>query len=1051
LLSDETYKNTRTENKNEMNELLTIPKEISTDYGRDYAWLRSQGRQYIENLSGKIWTDYNTHDPGITFLELMCYAITDLGYRMAMPVEDIVASAKNNEAEMHRQFLSALNVLPNAPVTANDYRKIFVRIDGVKNAWLTKHQSSMIANYKDQQPPLIRYAKPESEEPVAGKEFKFTLKGLYDILVEFEEFEEKDETVIADKKKEILKHVRMAYLYFRNLCEDVVDIREVPEQEVVLCSDIELEPKADPELVWANIAFAISQYLSPDINFYSLKEMQDKGKPSDEIFDGPVFDYGNIKLDQNDPHNVFTKRGFVDDEEVRNSSLRTNIRLSDIIRVINKVEGVKLIRSIAFAFCSCEETDPIKVAQLFDKDVWTLCIKPGHKPVLCLDNTVLNFYKDIIPIQLKETEARAKLDQINAEHKRKLEAESIEDLPMPLGSYRSIAQYSTMQNQLPETYGVGPFGLPDSVGMVRKAQVKQLKAYLFFFDQVLANYFSQLANVKTLLSADNSIAATYFSNVVSGLKDVDSIVPNWQTASADIMKVANLDHYPERKNQFLDHLLARFNEQFGDYVFLLHRLYGTDFDYAAINHKVNFYKDYKSVSTWRGSGYDYGNVRSAAEELVNISGMEKRVSRLLGFNHYQRQHIAGLPYSVYRLTPADSKSLYSWTIQKSAVDVLYGSGTSFNDVDAYEELGLNTIIASEVIPYRFTVNGDSTLSSFVVTDSSRNIIGQSPKDNAIAAGDISTNAFNTSNAVINKIIGSTAADVKFQLSADKKRVTFIIIDTATQEVWAKSPSWFAVLAGEEVSGNYTKAQAALNNIFAAVKVDFGYVLDNDGKHFSFYLKGTKKDVLLVSNKIFPITGAPIDNAVFTSTQSEIDLLADYFKNEFRLEGMYVVEHILLRPDSIDALPGEFMPVCIDPNGNYCRPLDPYSFRIDVILPGYSLRLRNRYFRQYAERIIRMETPAHILPRICFVDEAHMLEFETVYDEWRVAKRKSVQLNIPMDKTINTKLIEVLDNLFTIYDVGYLADCDDDTEDINPTVLGASYLGTLRSNGEGPQA
>jgi hypothetical protein len=309
------------------------------------------------------------------------------------------------------------------------------------------------------------------------------------------------------------------------------------------------------------------------------------------------------------------------------------------------VEGVKLIRSIAFAFCSCEETDPIKVAQLFDKDVWTLCIKPGHKPVLCLDNTVLNFYKDIIPIQLKETEARAKLDQINAEHKRKLEAESIEDLPMPLGSYRSIAQYSTMQNQLPETYGVGPFGLPDSVGMVRKAQVKQLKAYLFFFDQVLANYFSQLANVKTLLSADNSIAATYFSNVVSGLKDVDSIVPNWQTASADIMKVANLDHYPERKNQFLDHLLARFNEQFGDYVFLLHRLYGTDFDYAAINHKVNFYKDYKSVSTWRGSGYDYGNVRSAAEELVNISGMEKRVSRLLGFNHYQRQHIAGLPYA----------------------------------------------------------------------------------------------------------------------------------------------------------------------------------------------------------------------------------------------------------------------------------------------------------------------------------------------------------------------------------------------------------------------
>jgi hypothetical protein len=611
-----------------MNELLTIPKEISAEYGKDYAWLRSQGRQYIEDLSARLWTDYNTHDPGITFLELMCYAITDLGYRIAMPVQDLVASPKDNEAEMHKQFISALNILPNAPVTTNDYREIFLRIDGVKNAWLLKHQTSLIANYKDQQPPKVRYANPETEVPLAGKELKFSLKGLYDILIEFEEFEEKDETIVADMKKEILKHVRSAYLYFRDLCEDVVDIKEVPEQEVVLCADIELDPKADPELVWANIAFAVNQYLSPDINFYSLKEMQAKGKTSDEIFDGPVFDYGSIKLDQNDPHTVFTKKGFVDDEEVRNSSLRINIRLSDIIRVINKVPGVKLIRSIAFAFCSCEETDPSKVAQLFDKDVWTLCIKPGHKPVLCLDNTVLNFYKDIIPIQLKQTEARAQLDALNAAHKRKLEASSIEDLPMPLGDYRKIDQYATMQNQLPETYGVGPFGLPDSVGTPRKSQAKQLKGYLLFIDQILSNYFSQLAHVKTLLSADNSIAATYFSNVVTKLKDIDSIMPNWEHASADTFKKAKLDQYPERKNQFLDHLLARFNEQFGDYVFLLHRLYGTDFDYAAISHKVNFYKDYKNVSATRGSAYDYGNVRSAAEELVNISGMEKRISLL---------------------------------------------------------------------------------------------------------------------------------------------------------------------------------------------------------------------------------------------------------------------------------------------------------------------------------------------------------------------------------------------------------------------------------------
>lgn len=1034
-----------------MSDLLTIPKEISADYGKDYAWLRSQGRQYIEDLSGKLWTDYNTHDPGITFLELMCYAITDLGYRISMPVQDIVASAKDNEAEMHKQFISALNILPNAPVTLNDYRKIFVRIDGVKNAWLSKHQTSIIANYKQQQPSILRYANPESEIALAGKELKFSLKGLHDILIEFDEFEEKDETVIADKKKEILKHVRSTFLYFRNLCEDVVEIKEVPEQEVVLCADIELEPKADPELVWANIAFAVSQYLSPDINFYSLKEMQEKGKSSDEIFDGPVFDFNNIKTDQNDTHNFFTKKGFVDDDEVRNSSLRDQIRLSDIIRVINKIEGVKIIRSIAFAFCSCEEKDPAKVAQLFDQDVWTLCIKPGHKPVLCLDNTVLNFYKDIIPIQLKKTEAQAQLDALNAAHKRKLEASSIEDLPMPLGIYRNIDRYATMQNQLPETYGVGPFGLPDSVGTARKAQVKQLKAYLLFFDQVLADYFAQLAHVKTLLSADNSIAATYFNNVVTQLRDIDSIIPDWETASLETMKKTALDNYPERKNQFLDHLLARFNEQFGDYVFLLHRLYGADFDYAAISHKVNFYKDYKNVSAWRGSAYDYGNTRSAAEELVNISGMEKRISRLLGFNHYQRQKIAGLPYKVFRLIPADAKYLYNWSIKKSAVDILYGSGSSSSEVDAYEELGLNTIIASEQIPYRFTVNGDSTLNSFVVLDSSGTIIGQSATDNPINAGDVPSAAFNAATSVVNKILNSTNTDVLFQLSPDKKQVTFALINTGTQEVWGKSPAWFPVLPGEDISGNYSKAQIAINKILSAVVADFRYVVAEDGSTFSFYIKGTDQNVLLSSNKDFPVQGVPLDTSIFSATQSQIDILINYFQSDFRLEGMYVVEHILLRPDKITAAPEEFMPVCIDPNGNYCRPLDPYSFRIDVILPGYSLRLRNKYFRQYAERIIRMETPAHILPRICFVDEAHMLEFETVYEEWRIEKRKSVKLNLPMNKTINMKLIEVLENLFTIYDEGFLADCDDDTENINPTVLGSTYLGTLRSTNEDPQA
>ena len=48
---------------------------------QDYEYLRKAGQQYIESLAYKLWTDYNEHDPGITILEVLCYAITELGYR----------------------------------------------------------------------------------------------------------------------------------------------------------------------------------------------------------------------------------------------------------------------------------------------------------------------------------------------------------------------------------------------------------------------------------------------------------------------------------------------------------------------------------------------------------------------------------------------------------------------------------------------------------------------------------------------------------------------------------------------------------------------------------------------------------------------------------------------------------------------------------------------------------------------------------------------------------------------------------------------------------
>ena len=62
-----------------MMQQLEIIRNKTRPLSQDYEQLRRLGLNYIEQFSREIWTDYNIHDPGITILEALMYAITDLG------------------------------------------------------------------------------------------------------------------------------------------------------------------------------------------------------------------------------------------------------------------------------------------------------------------------------------------------------------------------------------------------------------------------------------------------------------------------------------------------------------------------------------------------------------------------------------------------------------------------------------------------------------------------------------------------------------------------------------------------------------------------------------------------------------------------------------------------------------------------------------------------------------------------------------------------------------------------------------------------------------
>jgi hypothetical protein len=175
-----------------MAESLTITREAPLLKSMDYALMRETGINRLQQLAGNVWTDFNIHDPGVTILEALSYAISDLGYRSNFRMQDILAEDPNNAADI-KNFFTAREILPNCPLTLLDYRKLLIDIEvedkvnkclsGVKNAWLFKSNESEQKFYPHVVEEFLSY----SPDPSIPAQDFVRLKGLYNVLLEFNE------------------------------------------------------------------------------------------------------------------------------------------------------------------------------------------------------------------------------------------------------------------------------------------------------------------------------------------------------------------------------------------------------------------------------------------------------------------------------------------------------------------------------------------------------------------------------------------------------------------------------------------------------------------------------------------------------------------------------------------------------------------------------------------------------------------------------------------------------------------------------------------------
>jgi hypothetical protein len=169
---------------------LTITKTPVLTSDQDYNFLRQAGLTYIEQLGSALWTDYNEHDPGITILEALCYAITELGYRTDLPMQDLLTEADGTISSAQTLY-TAKTILTQSPLNIDDYRKLLIDIVGVHNAWLLYADSYTVNNQTVPAGEIAVYADCQAD----ALSYNITphpiyLSGLYKVMLDLDDDEQ---------------------------------------------------------------------------------------------------------------------------------------------------------------------------------------------------------------------------------------------------------------------------------------------------------------------------------------------------------------------------------------------------------------------------------------------------------------------------------------------------------------------------------------------------------------------------------------------------------------------------------------------------------------------------------------------------------------------------------------------------------------------------------------------------------------------------------------------------------------------------------------------
>lgn len=547
--------------------------------------LKKKGIELLQELSGKNWTDYNLHDPGVTILEQLCYVLSELDYLVDFDVKDFLTS---EDEEIHFEDLALykpFEIYPSEVLTHRDYCKaIFNEVSGLRNIWIEKD--------------------PDSQK-----------LGLYRFILD---------TSLKYKNKEgqIRGDVKQFYLENRNLCEDIESIVFYKREPVEVAAIVEINGERTPNEILAHIFFECFKIISPRIVLHSYREMLESGISLDEILCGPEL-----------------SKGYIKDEDL--VAPNTCLSVSRLMKEVFKIRGVEGI--IDFYL----EVDNVKITMEyhFADSTSGAYLKIPHdiselKVRLMRNNRAASInMQEVLQIfyQLH--------NQYQVSYNTSKEIANLCELPQ--GNYTKFDEYFSIQNHFPDVYGINQYGIPHSATPERKAKAKQLKAYLLLFEQVVMNFLSQMENVSDLFTIKDIADPTYYTQRLKNVPHAKELFEDDLQVDEELQNeklkeiVSKYDDAIDRRSRLIDFVLSMYGETFHQKSFQQFNYYHSKEELKQVlyQNKVYWLKNIVELNRYKSRSINY---QRSYKDSDNIAMIKLKTSFLLGIENVRETNLSSV-------------------------------------------------------------------------------------------------------------------------------------------------------------------------------------------------------------------------------------------------------------------------------------------------------------------------------------------------------------------------------------------------------------------------